>query len=379
LILLGGSFIDATQPNTVYMMHAVASTFSVTGQTQSESVRALKKIMIGTGTLVLENDPGGLPNSIYTDANSPSDLFIQSNPAFSHNTIINAHDGKVGIGTINPSQKLEVAHNDGAGVAAGIALTNLSTTNKNSEIRFNQSGTALWAIGNDVAHNNSQNFFIYDNLINQPFGALRFLIDQNGNTGIGTGTPSEKLEVAHNDTHGGMALNRLSSTTSKSEIEFLQNGTEKWAIGNDLGENGGQNFFIWNNVATTTPFLIDQNGKVFIGNLTNYSGSNTLYKLYVEGGIATRDVKVTANAFPDYVFAKGYELIPISELDEYIKANKHLPGIPSAKEIEKNDGFEVGDMQTKLLEKIEEQSLYIIGLQKQLNELNNKLQQLSNK
>ena len=58
-----------------------------------------------------------------------------------------------------------------------------------------------------------------------------------------------------------------------------------------------------------------------------------------------------------------------AELEDFIKRNKHLPGIPSANEIENNDGFEVGAMQQKLLEKIEEQSLYIINLQKQIDEL----------
>ena len=91
----------------------------------------------------------------------------------------------------------------------------------------------------------------------------------------------------------------------------------------------------------------------------------------------TRDVKVTAaTVFPDYVFAKDYKLMSIYELEEYLQLNRHLPEIPSAKEIESNDGFELGDMQTKLLKKVEEQTLYIISLQKQVDELKTKLKNL---
>ena len=82
-----------------------------------------------------------------------------------------------------------------------------------------------------------------------------------------------------------------------------------------------------------------------------------------------REVKVTASSFPDYVFEKDYPLLTINELADYIAANNKLPGIPSADEIDENEGIELGSMQIKLLEKIEEQALYIIDLQKQIDEL----------
>lgn len=59
----------------------------------------------------------------------------------------------------------------------------------------------------------------------------------------------------------------------------------------------------------------------------------------------------------------------ISELDQFVKTNYRLPGLPSAAEIEDNGGVEVGAMQTKLLEKVEEQALYIISLQQQIDKL----------
>lgn len=64
-------------------------------------------------------------------------------------------------------------------------------------------------------------------------------------------------------------------------------------------------------------------------------------------------------------------MLTISELADYINRHQKLPGIPSAKDVEKNDGVELGDMQRRLLEKIEEQALYILDLQKQVDELKN--------
>ena len=104
--------------------------------------------------------------------------------------------------------------------------------------------------------------------------------------------------------------------------------------------------------------------------------ASSSYKLWVDGGIAAREVKVTIQNFPDYVFNENYPLTTINELEKYILKEKHLPGIPSSDDVKKNEGFEIGIMQTKLLEKIEEQTLYIISLQKQLNELRKKIGEL---
>lgn len=196
--------------------------------------------------------------------------------------------------------------------------------------------------------------------------------------GIGTASPpSEKLEIAHDDLTGGIALNRLSSgTNSKSEIKFNKNGTELYAIGNDLNGTGEQTFFIWDNVSNTSPLLINAEGKVGLGG-TVPPLNGSIYKLYVEGGIATRDIKVTnVSIWPDYVLETDYPLISIYEMEKFIKKNHHLPEIASAKEIEKNQGFELGDMQVKLLKKLEEQALYIIQLQKQMDEVKNELKNL---
>jgi hypothetical protein len=110
-----------------------------------------------------------------------------------------------------------------------------------------------------------------------------------------------------------------------------------------------------------------QSGTVRIGNVTTPVG----YKLYVEQGILTEKVKValaSSAAWADYVFAPNYNLKPLDEVEEYIQANKHLPNIPSATELAK-DGLNLGDMQAKQMEKIEELTLYMIEMKKEINTL----------
>lgn len=93
-------------------------------------------------------------------------------------------------------------------------------------------------------------------------------------------------------------------------------------------------------------------------------------KLTVKGKIHTQEVRVdmAGPLVPDYVFTKDYNLRSLEELDEYIKENKHLPEIPSAQEIEKN-GLMLAQMNIDLLKKIEELTLYMIDINKKVNEL----------
>jgi len=216
--------------------------------------------------------------------------------------------------------------------------------------------------------------------------------------GVGTENPSEALEVCHRDiiggeAMGGIAINQLNtdSIIKKNEIKFSRNGVEEWAIGSyyDPRRLAKNSFFIWNNILHETAFFISENGMTGIstswpcakldvngsfkasqiGINTNPPPADSEWKLLVEGGIKAREIKVTTTSFPDYVFGKDYPLMKISELDQFVKTNHRLPGLPSADEIEGNGGVEVGAMQNKLLEKIEEQSLYIISLQQQVDEL----------
>ncbi|WP_199137831.1 hypothetical protein [Pedobacter sp. ASV12] len=98
-------------------------------------------------------------------------------------------------------------------------------------------------------------------------------------------------------------------------------------------------------------------------------------KLSVNGKIRAKEIKVETANWPDYVFADGYKVEKLEELERYIKANKHLPEMPSAKEVEAN-GVELGEMVKLQQKKIEELTLLLIEQNKQLQDLAEKNKEL---
>ena len=104
-------------------------------------------------------------------------------------------------------------------------------------------------------------------------------------------------------------------------------------------------------------------------------------KLEVNGTIKATEIKVVdGSALPcsDYVFENSYNLRPLAEVESFVKENKHLPEVPSAKEFQEN-GYSVGEMDDILLRKIEELTLYVIEQQKTIGELKDKIEELENK
>lgn len=115
----------------------------------------------------------------------------------------------------------------------------------------------------------------------------------------------------------------------------------------------------YGNFSTLRPNFIAVNGAT----------TSSTYKLAVNSGILCEELKVMADVpSSDYVFEKNYKLRPLHEVEMFVNENKHLPDVPSAKEFKK-DGYKVGEMDDLLLRKIEELTLYIIDLQKQIEEL----------
>jgi hypothetical protein len=105
-------------------------------------------------------------------------------------------------------------------------------------------------------------------------------------------------------------------------------------------------------------------GSVAIGN--DFASG---YRLSVDGKIACEEVRVElSEAWPDYVFEAQYPLMPILALKDYINENQHLPGIPSARDV-RDSGIEIGETQRKLVEKVEELTLYVIELKLELEKL----------
>ncbi|MES2133454.1 MAG: hypothetical protein V4506_13990 [Bacteroidota bacterium] len=122
-------------------------------------------------------------------------------------------------------------------------------------------------------------------------------------------------------------------------------------------------------IASAEVFVVFADGTVGIG--TPLTNNPYNYKLAVNGTIGCKAFKVEINstAWSDFVFDKEYKLMPLKELETYINKNKHLPNIPSNAEVDANNGVDVVDVESKLLQKVEELTLYIIQQQKEIDEL----------
>ncbi|HXS37184.1 MAG TPA: hypothetical protein VN721_10825 [Flavipsychrobacter sp.] len=129
------------------------------------------------------------------------------------------------------------------------------------------------------------------------------------------------------------------------------------------GTNWNNLMHIWNDGKVTIGTELD----AWVENSTGMTPGD--YRLYVSHGILTDKLKVAMHSDPanwsDFVFAKDYTLMPLAKVEDYVTANKHLPEIPSAKDVAK-DGIDVASMDAKLLQKIEELTLYAIQQQKQI-------------
>ncbi|HEY7337203.1 MAG TPA: hypothetical protein VH639_20095 [Bryobacteraceae bacterium] len=114
--------------------------------------------------------------------------------------------------------------------------------------------------------------------------------------------------------------------------------------------------------------VITSSGSVGIGTTTPQ------HLLHVAGTIGAEEVIVSSTG-ADYVFDAAYKLKPLSEVSEYIKENHHLPDVPSAKELQEK-GASVGEMQTKLLAKIEELTLHLVEMDRKNRELQARVESL---
>jgi hypothetical protein len=136
-----------------------------------------------------------------------------------------------------------------------------------------------------------------------------------------------------------------------------------------LGATDGSLYFSHVNADGTGAanyFMIaDANGNMSIGNTRPVAN----YKLVVEGAVGARRIKVSQTAWADYVFHSDYKLPSLQEVEDFVTTRHHLPGIPSEKEVTA-DGLDLGEFDKQLLKKVEELTLYIIQLNKNVDSLN---------
>lgn len=224
---------------------------------------------------------------------------------------------------------------------------------------------------------NTSIFEIRENVFGSTYGT-RFVINDRGNVGIGvpassTLLNSERLVVTDGN------INKIDLHVKGFTLIDGQNGSlllggaatpqfGEWGIEyNDLAQ--GLNF--WKPAGSSNYgnyyMFISDGGKVGIGLDPDELNTPEDYKLYVATGILTEKVKVAlrhTSDWADYVFKKDYKLLSLSEVESFIHKNGHLPGVPSAEEV-KESGIDVARMDAKLLEKIEELTLYVIELKKE--------------
>jgi hypothetical protein len=291
--------------------------------------------------------------------------------------------GNVGIGTVTPDLAQHVVGGMGWPAYTGTAQTGvlrLQGTGSSGVLDFSVNGGS----GASLQVTNRTDLSLKYPLVFNPNG---------GNVGIGTTAPSATLHTvsANNNT---FYMNSLSSTSQSNITLFNDTGTGGLAMssygssyaGNAYARANGSAVFTTSNSAGAAGMSIA--ARHASGYITLHSGGDTERMriasdgkvgigtnapdalLAVKGTVHAQEVIVDLNGAvaPDYVFESTYELPSLQDVQSYIAANKHLPEVPSAKEMEEK-GINLGEMNLILLKKIEELTLYSISQDRALQQL----------
>jgi len=261
--------------------------------------------------------------------------------SFSQNTF--PANGNVGVGTNNPVYKLDVMGSIGVGGES----VNANTT----KIFLRNPAGKTWAISSGANMVTESSFSIYNWSVNQTVPV--FNIANNGNISIGTYTEGfqSKLMVKENGSSDKTWRGRIVASGDLNAIVMGEYEGKSW-----LGSHNSQ-LSAWSD-------LIIQGGGGNVGIGTHYPTN----KLDVNGTIHSKEVKVDMIGWSDFVFKKEYDLPTLSEVEKHIAEKGHLENIPNEEEVLK-DGIKLGEMNAKLLQKIEELTLYIIELDKKAEKL----------
>ncbi len=268
-------------------------------------------------------------------------------PPGSTSLIVN---GPVGIGTFTPTVPLEVV--------GKIKTTEfqLTTGYMNGYIlKSDGNGNAMWASPSTIDDGDWTR------------NGNNITVDEFKKIGIGTTTPAEALDLNGNllcsgNIKGGRTgwepfkIMANSSETDGSYILLSNNNNQAGSVKFYASGTDGRIEFHNQNMQVMS---IRADNNVYLGN------PETNTNLFVNGEISCGLVRVNTDSWWDCVFNEGYALKPLLEVESYIKKNKHLPEIPSEKEVMEN-GIDLGKMNALLLRKVEELTLYVIELEKRI-------------
>ena len=266
--------------------------------------------------------------------------------------------GRIGFGTSTPVVELHLTDGD------------------TPTLRLEQDGTSgftpqTW----DVAGNES-GFFVRDATngsrlsfrIEPSAPASSIHIEPNGDVGVGTASAANSLHVFRGDGSASVLIQEQNGSVGNRDMLIIENnGRGRLIFRNDRTDNtalAGE----WAVSAGDTFVIQERIG----GANTNVLELNESGNLSIAGTISSGGTTLTV---PDYVFAPDYELMPLAEVEEFIVANRHLPKIPSAAEINAGE-LNMTEMQMSLLEKVEELTLYTLAQQKTIDELQAKIDSL---
>lgn len=311
---------------------------------------------------------GDLSSYLNTNLNLQTWASIQES-TITRMTIL-ASNGNTGIGTTTPSQLLDLERD------ADFQLRLGNAGGMGYNIGRNRTTGYLTFYGNQSGYNGYE------------FGGVngtKMIIKNNGNLGVLASNPLSALQIGdynnglnHKLTIPGLYsfeqlnLGQFGNGASGLELVNHTNTTDGYGVrliaNCDDGVNGLQiktsnSANSYSALNYTTRMVINTDGNVGIGT----TAPDAL--LTVNGVIHAREVKIELSGpLADYVFDPEYNLMPLHQVENFVKTNKHLPEIPSATEV-KEKGMSVGEMQNKLLQKIEELTLYTIQQQKQIQDL----------
>ena len=361
-----------------------SSVFIGAGSGENDDGTENKNVALGISTLVSNTSGGGNHAIGYHSLNSNttgSGNFAVGIGALQTNT-----DGNNNIALGN--EAMETLEDGSNNIALGVAaMFNNYSGNGNVMLGYqtgyqNSSGSNNIFLGYQAGYNETGNNKLYIDNSNTTSPLVYGDFDTNilglmGNVGIGTQNPAAALHIEgdNNDSTSVLISPQETSSGGISKIILSEDhdGTYsmQWRY-NGIGNTNRLELWGKSNTTYYGPHMtIDRNdGDTYLGGDMAIGGDFALgYKLSVAGKMICEELRVNLQAdWPDYVFTDEYKLMPVNELETYIGNNGHLPNVPPASEMEES-GLDVGETQRIMMEKIEELTLYIIELKKEIEEL----------